>query len=50
MVVVAQLVEHWFVEPVVTGSIPVDHPHIMYFEGCDLCLRNAIITDIHEIA
>ena len=26
MVAVAQSVEHWFVEPVVTGSIPVGHP------------------------
>gem|GEM_PF-3416480 len=26
MVVVAQLVEHRLVEPVVVGSIPIDHP------------------------
>ncbi len=26
MVVVAQLVEHWFVVPDVAGSSPVDHP------------------------
>lgn len=26
MVTVAQPVEHWSVEPVVTGSIPVGHP------------------------
>lgn len=26
MVVVAQLVEPWFVVPVVAGSSPVDHP------------------------
>jgi hypothetical protein len=27
MVVVAQLVERWLVEPDVAGSIPVDHPN-----------------------
>jgi hypothetical protein len=26
MVGVAQLVEHWFVVPVVVGSIPIVHP------------------------
>ena len=32
MVAVAQSVEHWFVEPVVTGSIPVGHPkNLMVF-------------------
>jgi hypothetical protein len=28
MVVVAQLVERWLVEPDVAGSIPVDHPNV----------------------
>ena len=33
MVVVAQLVEHWIVVPVVAGSIPVDHPTALWPSG-----------------
>lgn len=29
MVAIAQLVEHWIVDPVVMGSIPISHPDIL---------------------
>ena len=34
MVVVAQLVEHWIVIPVVAGSSPVDHPIFLLVKKC----------------
>ena len=34
LVVVAQLVEHWIVIPVVAGSSPVDHPIFILSQKC----------------
>ena len=44
MVVVAQLVEHRIVIPVVAGSIPVDHP-ILLFVKIPIKSKSAVLEE-----